>query len=141
MKSQRFWMFCLLFVMLPACQKNGPGASDELIAKLRANMDKAPESEAQVEDLNSLAKEIVEKDAFGDMRRFEVQGKIGKGEPCSRHPDCMQRGFDADDWVYTIGQQPESGVYFLPMLFIGFDREGHHSRSHYIVRDIPEETK
>ena len=135
MKHHWILMFPALFGLIGGCAKQQPGATDELLAKLRQRMGEPVSSEQRLSEHNALVKKVVDEDAFGDMRRHEIANRIGKGSPCAAHPDCMNRGFESDDWVYIVGEQPDTGVTTLPMLIIGFDREGHHARSHYVIKE------
>ncbi len=134
---KKSWVFGALgfLALISSCAKQQPGASDELLSTLRSHMEQPVTSEKGLAEQNALVKRVVEEDAFKDMRRHEVAAIIGKGSPCVEHPVCIRQGFDRDDWVYTVGQQPVDGAVMLPLLIVGFDREGHHSRSYYVIKD------
>ena len=68
--------------------------------------------------------EVVESDALQNMSRPEVQELLGRGDPCSRHPRCMDNGFENDDWFYDVGALGEGYPGPVPLLIVGFDREG-----------------
>ncbi|MCB9707619.1 MAG: hypothetical protein H6714_02350 [Myxococcales bacterium] len=134
-QKQKILAFCALFALACSCATGRPDSSSELLATLRKNMARPVGSPQALRDQNHLVKKVVEEDVFGDMRRHEVAAAIGRGSPCREHPDCMNRGFEGDDWVYVVGQQSHEKVLPLPLLMIGFDREGHHVRSHYVIRE------
>ena len=83
-------------------------------------VDDADES-AQV---SRQVQQAVESDALMDMTRPEVEEAIGRGDPCSRHPRCMENDFDGDDWFYDVGALGEGYPGPVPILIEGFDREG-----------------
>ncbi len=67
---------------------------------------------------------VVENDSLQNMSRQEVEDAIGRGDPCSRHPRCMENGFDGDDWFYDVGALGQGYPGPVPILIVGFDREG-----------------
>lgn len=66
----------------------------------------------------------VDGDALMRLHRHEVEERLGRGEPCSRHPRCGENGFSSDDWFYPVGAQAEGYAGAVPLLIVGFDREG-----------------
>lgn len=64
-----------------------------------------------------------------DKHRVEVQELIGRGDPCSRHPRCGALGFNVDDWFYTVGVAADGYPEHLPILIVGFDRQGRVDRT------------
>lgn len=77
---------------------------------------------------NHLAVRVVEEGALENMRRDEVIEAIGRGTACSVRPACAERGFEDDDWIYDVGDDPSA-----PSLILGFDSSGRVSRSTYIT--------
>ncbi|MCS6799000.1 MAG: hypothetical protein NZ898_10795 [Myxococcota bacterium] len=65
----------------------------------------------------------VDDGALDDLSRAEVEARIGRGDPCSRHPRCAELGFEDDDWFYTVGDTSEAGAQ-PPLLIVGFDVSG-----------------
>lgn len=97
---------------------------ETLVANLGRAMD-APVASAEESAANSrLVEDTVDADALAGMRRFEVEEKLGRGDPCSRHPRCGQLGFESDDLFYAVGGLGEGFGGPVPLLIVGFDREG-----------------
>lgn len=119
--------------LLGAC---GAGASQQqLLPELREAMGTTVETREQSADNSRVAEKVAEADVLQDMARHEVEEAIGRGEPCSRHPKCAEKGFDGDDWYYQVGQMGSSDPGRLPALIVGFDRFGkvdsvYHFRTH-----------
>ncbi|MDB4987938.1 MAG: hypothetical protein JWN04_3116, partial [Myxococcaceae bacterium] len=67
------------------------------------------------------------------LTREEVEEKLGKGDLCSRHPICSERGFDSQDWYYEIGQEGSEYVRHRPSLIVGFSRFGKVERT-FVLR-------
>jgi len=82
------------------------------------------QSRDQNADHSRLVASVVEHEILKDMLRSEVEATIGRGDPCSRHPRCMENDFDPDDWFYTVGTAGDGPVGTLPILIVGFDQSG-----------------
>ena len=116
--------FALALPLLVACGGGPQVPPDQLLAEL-ARARETPVSSGEESATHSrLVQDVVDADALQDLRRFEVEEKIGRGEPCSRHPRCGQLGFQADDWFYPIGAMGEGYGGPVPLLIVGFDRHG-----------------
>jgi len=84
-----------------------------------------PVSDAEESARNSRrVQAVVESDSLMNRSRLEVEELIGRGDPCSRHPRCMDNDFDGDDWFYSVGAIGEGYPGPVPILIVGFDREG-----------------
>src|SRR5882672_4331219 len=55
---------------------------------------------------NELVMRVANQGVMEGMTRAEVQAVIGRGADCSSRPLCLEREFEADDWVYEIGVEP-----------------------------------
>ena len=75
-----------------------------------------------LENHNQLVVDAREGNVFLEMRRSEVQEQMGRGQECGARDLCARGGFEADDWVYEVGQR--DGVPWGPTLILGFDRQG-----------------
>jgi hypothetical protein len=110
-------------VSLAAC--GGPTINvEESMTRLRQAIATPVESSDQSADNSRLVQSMVEEHVFDDMMRDEVEAKIGRGDPCSRHPRCAEQGFEDDDWFYAVGQMGEASVGNVPILILGFDHTG-----------------
>jgi len=116
-----------------ACGPSIPPA--QTLQSLSAVMNEPVDDAAESARLSQRVQRAVESDALMDMSRLEVEEAIGRGDPCSRHPRCMENGFDGDDWFYDVGALGEGYPGPVPILIVGFDREGKvvrvwHLRTH-----------
>lgn len=111
-----------------ACASAPTTPPETLLANLHRAME-APVSTREGSIENShLVQDTVDADALQGMRRFEVEETIGRGDPCSRHPRCAEIGFEDDDWFYTVGGLGAGFGGPVPLLIVGFDREGRVTR-------------
>ncbi len=113
----------LLIALVVAC--GGPSIPRErLLANLRDALDE-PVEDAEAADRHSRAvQQVVDADALQGLRRFEVQERLGRGDPCSRHPRCAELGFEPDDWFYGVGALGGGYPGPVPSLIVGFDHHG-----------------
>jgi hypothetical protein len=99
-----------------------------LLNNLREAMERPVESEDRSLRHSRLVEDVVEADLLSNMSRAEVQETIGRGDPCSRHPQCQEKGFGPNDWFYQVGR---GGAEKIPLLIVGFDSTGHVTRTWY----------
>lgn len=122
----------LTFVGLASC--GGAVNHDQTLAELRAAIDAPVTTPGDRQLHNDLVVRVAEEGALEGLRREEVTLKIGRGRDCSEFPLCMEREFEADDWVYEVGTDPSGGVGHMPTLLVGFDASGRVMRTTYITR-------
>jgi hypothetical protein len=97
---------------------------EQAIQSLRSMMAEPVDDAEESARVSRKVQDVVESDALMDMSRVEVQEAIGRGDDCSRHPRCGENGFAADDWFYDVGGLGEGYPGPVPILIVGFDREG-----------------
>ncbi|MFW5920613.1 MAG: hypothetical protein ACOCUS_02145 [Polyangiales bacterium] len=112
---------CLALV---GCGAGTAQKRQELLPKLQSAMTAPVDTPEQSQEHSRLAEQVADSEMLMDMPRHEVEEALGKGDPCSRHPRCAEKGFEADDWYYQIGRMGESDPGRLPALIVGFDRFG-----------------
>ncbi|MFK7990982.1 MAG: hypothetical protein AB8I08_33485 [Sandaracinaceae bacterium] len=104
----------------------GPGVDRETtLSALREALHEElpPGGDPQVlENHNQVVEDARDGNIFLEMRRAEVEAAIGRGQECGTRDLCARGGFEADDWVYEVGQR--DGVPWGPTLILGFDRQG-----------------
>jgi hypothetical protein len=100
-----------------------------LLGNLKDAMERPVETEERSLRHSRLVQDVAEADLLANKTRLEVQEAIGRGEPCSRHPQCQERGFDPNDWFYQVGRE---GPAKIPLLIVGFDHTGHVNRTWYL---------
>jgi len=122
-------IFTLL--VLTACA-SGPSAA-ETLPKLRAALDREVSTPEQNAENSALARRVSEGKQLQGSSRTEVEEKLGRGAPCSRHPICGERGFDSEDWYYEIGREGSEYVRHRPALIVGFNRFGKVERT-FVLR-------
>ncbi len=123
--SLRFVVAC---VALSACASGPQIAPEQRLADLAAATH-TPVGSPDDAAANSLVVQgVVDHDTLMRMARHEVEEAIGRGETCSRHPRCGTNGFNDDDWFYSVGTQREGYAGAVPILIVGFDREGRVTR-------------
>lgn len=122
---------CLLF----AC-KSGPSAQ-ETLPKLRAAMDTTVESPEQNDEYSALTEQVSEQRHLHGLTRIELEQRLGRGDECSRHPICGERGFEPNDVYYEVGRASDSYVVrYRPALIVGFNRFGKVERT-FVLRTQP----
>ena len=114
--------FTCLLVALVAC---GPSIPREQLLTDLAQAVAEPVSDAEASARHSrIVQAAVDGDALRGLRRFEVEEKLGRGDVCSRHPRCGELGYEADDWLYHVGAMGDGYGGPVPLLIVGFNREG-----------------
>jgi len=121
------------WLLLAALVAGGPTVPrEQLLGSLREAMETPVSSAEDAAHHSRVTMDAVEGDALYGMRRHEVQDVLGRGDPCSRHPQCAEHGFEGDDWFYLVGQMGESGYGGpVPVLIVGFDHHGQATRVWY----------
>ena len=122
LRAMRALSLLTFALALAACGPSIPPA--QTLGNLRAVMEEPVDDADESAVASQRVQEVVESDALQNMSRVEVQEAIGRGDPCSRHPRCMENGFDGDDWFYDVGALGEGYPGPVPILIVGFDREG-----------------
>jgi len=121
--------------LLGACAKQ-PTAY-ETLPQLKQAIDEPVTSVEQNKQHSELAQLVSEEGHLEGLARSEVEAKIGKGEPCSRHPLCAERGFEDDDWYYEVGTADAAAdaryLRYRPALILGFSRFGKVERT-FVMR-------
>jgi len=100
----------------------------DLLPRLREAIEAPVATEQTNVDNSRLVEEVADGRVLEDMTRVEVEQRIGRGDPCSRHPRCIENGFEDDDWHYTVGEMGEALRDNAPVLIVGFDRSGRVTR-------------
>ncbi|HKO91679.1 MAG TPA: hypothetical protein VJU61_11025 [Polyangiaceae bacterium] len=113
--------------LLLACA-HGPSAQ-ETLPRLRTALDEPVSSAEQNKQNSDLVVQVSEDKHLEGLTRLEVEQKLGKGDPCGRHPICGQRGFYEDDWYYEIGREGSTYLRHRPALILGFNRFGKVERT------------
>jgi hypothetical protein len=117
-----FVAFSLFACLASACGPSIPPA--ETLQSLAAVMNEPVDDADESARFSQKVQSVVENDSLQNMSRQEVEDAIGRGDPCSRHPRCIDNGFDGDDWFYDVGALGEGYPGPVPILIVGFDREG-----------------
>jgi hypothetical protein len=107
---------------------------DQTLAELRAAIAAPVTTPGDRQAHNDLVVRVTDEGALEGLLRDEVTAKIGRGRDCSEFPLCLEREFEADDWVYEVGTDPAGGVARMPTLIVGFDASGRVMRTTYITR-------
>lgn len=107
---------------------HGPSAQ-ETLPRLKAALDEPVASAEQNKQNSQLVVTISEDKHLEGLTRLEVEEKLGKGDPCGRHPICHERGFFEDDWYYEIGREGSTYLRHRPALILGFNRFGKVERT------------
>jgi hypothetical protein len=97
---------------------------ESTLARLKQAIGTQLSEPEQSAEYSRLVETVIENELLDDMLRSEVEATIGRGDPCSRHPRCMENNFDPGDWFYTVGIPGESHVGTPPLLIVGFDQSG-----------------
>jgi hypothetical protein len=118
----------LLALGLTACGPAAPTAQ-ETIPRLKSAIDEPVSSAEQNKQHSELVVLVSEEKHLHGLTRLELEEKLGKGDPCSAHPICDERGFYPDDWYYEIGTVGSSYVRHRPALIVGFNRFGKVERT------------
>ena len=114
---------CLAAALLAvACGPSIP--PEQTLRTLQSAMNEPVDDADESARVSQQVQDVVESDALMNMSRVEVEEAIGRGDPCSRHPRCMDNEFDGDDWFYDVGALGEGYPGPVPILIVGFDNEG-----------------
>lgn len=128
---KRSWL--LLSTLALASCATGPTAQDTL-PRLKAALASPVSSPEQNADNSALTEQVSQGKHLHGLTRIEVQERIGAGDPCGRHPMCIERGFEDDDWFYEVGRAGEGyTVRYRPALIVGFNRFGKVERT-FVLR-------
>lgn len=114
-----------------ACGGGSRARGEQLFPQLRAAIDTPLDSQEKSAEHSRLVEDVLESGALSGMTRSEVEAAIGRGDDCSRHPQCGEQEFEDDDWYYSVGRMgetPAPGVG-TPVLIVGFDRFGKVERT------------
>ncbi len=111
-----------LLILVAACGPTVP--PDQLLNSLRDVMESPVNNGDEAAHTSQVVQDAVDGDALHGLRRHEVEERIGRGDPCSRHPRCGELGFDSDDWFYNVGALGEGFAGPVPVLIVGFDHHG-----------------
>ncbi|NOY93488.1 MAG: hypothetical protein GXP55_20075 [Deltaproteobacteria bacterium] len=125
--------WCVLaWMTLVALAAAGCGARvppERLLANLQQAM-QGDVSDAEASAAHSRTVEAaLDENVLNGLRRDEVEERIGRGAPCSRHPRCAEHDFADNDWFYEVGRPAAGYGRALPLLILGFDRTGRVVRS------------
>ena len=121
-------ILCLAACGGPAIDR--PGTLRALQAALHETVD-TPGTRASH---NDLVKKVAENGLLEGMTRDQVRDLIGRGTDCSASQLCTAQEFEADDWVYDVGVEPQSNFGHVPTLVVGFDTLGKVTRTWYRMR-------
>ncbi|MCA9582985.1 MAG: hypothetical protein KC416_14395 [Myxococcales bacterium] len=102
--------------------------SPDTLPRLRAAIGTPVNSPEDAATHSRLTEEALEGGNLQGKSRAEVEGLIGRGDPCSRHPQCEEQGFADGDWFYTVGTLGAAHTA-LPVFIVGFDRQGRVART------------
>ncbi len=100
----------------------------QLFAEFKQAVARPLASREQSAENSRVAERLADSDALQGKTRTEVEEAIGRGDDCSRHPNCAEAGFEGDDWFYQVGEVGEGDSGAIPQLIVGFDRSGHVTR-------------
>jgi len=110
-----------------ACGASVP--RDQLISNLHQAMQEDVPDAAASANHSRVVEAALDENALDGLSRDEVEERIGRGEPCSRHPRCGEHDFRDNDWFYEVGHSSEGFGSALPLLILGFDRAGRVDRT------------
>ena len=133
MKTLSPFVLALVVVSTTGCPMTMDRPST--LTRLRAAIDEAVEGPTVLEDHNQLVEDIVRSAVFEGMYESQIQESLGRGDDCGVREMCREHGFRESDWTYEVGRQPgDPSLPAGPTLIIGFDRQGHVSRTYYVTR-------
>jgi outer membrane protein assembly factor BamE (lipoprotein component of BamABCDE complex) len=115
-------LIALVVLVLWGCKT--PAPASETLPRLRDAIASPVATEEDNQRNSALVQQVSEDGVLQGLTRQEVQDQIGRGDVCSRHPMCREKGFEDDDWYYEVGQMGEAIVRVRPVLIVGFDRFG-----------------
>ena|ERR1043165_1259610 len=113
----------------------GPGVDRPgTLRELQAAMHETVSTPGTRASHNELVKRVAEASVLEGMTRDEVRNLIGRGTDCSASQLCLEQEFEADDWVYQVGVEPQTNFGHVPTLIVGFDTLGKVARTWYRMR-------
>lgn len=116
----RLLLLTMLCAAVPAC---GPGVDREAtLTRLRAAIEEDVADEDVLAEHNRLVATVRDGAVLSDLRRHEVEERLGRGQECGSRELCARQGFQPTDWVYEVGRR--DGLPWGPTLIVGFDRQG-----------------
>jgi Na+-translocating ferredoxin:NAD+ oxidoreductase RnfG subunit len=124
----KIWATTILLLGVGACGSMPSVPRQQSLQELRTAIESqvtSPEASAQS---SRLVDRIADDDVLQNMRRFEVEEAIGRGDTCSRHPRCAEQDFDSNAWFYSVGEANDGYAGPVPELIVGFSREGRVNR-------------
>jgi len=108
--------------LLTSCASTPPAS--ETLPRLQRAMSEPVQNEQHNRDNSALLEQVADAQHLDGLTRSDVIGAIGKGDLCSRHPTCGEKGFDGEDWYYEVGAAGPTYLKARPVLILGFDRFG-----------------
>lgn len=132
-KARATCMAVIAVSILAAC---GPAVDHTAtLTRLRDAITAPIASPTQTEEHNQLVENVVESNALGGLRMFEVQERIGRGDQCGSRSLCRDHDFRPTDWIYDVGRQAaDPDLPAGPTLIVGFDSAGIVVRTYYVTR-------
>ena len=118
----------LLSLLVCACGGPAPSAQDTL-PRLKNVLHEPVSSVEQNKQNSDLVVQVSEYKHLHGLTRLELEEQLGKGQDCTAHPLCSERGFFPEDWYYDIGIEGSSYVRHRPALIVGFSRFGKVERT------------
>ena len=123
--ASRFIELTLAACLGTGCLACGPSIPPaQTLRALQEAMNEPVDDAEESALISHRVQNVVENDSLMNMSRVEVEEAIGRGDPCSRHPRCMDNGFENDDWFYDVGALGQGYPGPVPILIVGFDNEG-----------------
>jgi len=116
-------LFGIGWLVCAACASRTPPAT-ETLPRLRKAIAEPVLNEQQNRDNSALVEQIAEAQQLDGLTREQVAELIGKGDRCSTHPLCGEKGFEGEDWFYEVGSAGPTYLKARPVLIVGFDRFG-----------------
>jgi len=113
--------------------RSGAGSSDEYVSRLKEAMGRSVESSDQLQANNDLVKEVAEANSFRDMRRTEVEQRLGHAEVCGQSDLCARFELEPDDWYYFVGTRAVAVAGRVPIILFGFDQTGRVFNTYYLT--------
>ncbi|MEY4512591.1 MAG: hypothetical protein RLZZ450_4713 [Pseudomonadota bacterium] len=111
---------------------HGPGP-EQTLPQLRAAIESPVESPDQNARNSALVEQVTNDKQIQGLTREDLAARLGRGEPCQRHPLCHDKGFDDGDWYYEVGREGGSYLRGRPALIVGFSRFGKVERT-FVLR-------
>jgi hypothetical protein len=112
-----------------ACGASSSVTREEWLRRLNAAIHAPVDSRETNRQNSRTVQGALDQRALEGLMRFQVMATLGPGTPCRTDPKCHELGFYADDLYYTVGDGSENEVGKLPILIVGFDKEGYVGRA------------